>query len=421
MTTATEGETMRRGVRGEGSDRGHTESRDDRESADARLVAGLRKRRPDAFASLQQQYAAGIYNLALRVMRHAPDAEDITQDVLLRAYERLPRDRDVMLRAWLYRLTLNRCYDYLRSAARRPALAPPGREVPSPLDPYEQSELRRLLEATIGDLTRRQRAALLLKDVHGLSLVEVADCLGLTPGSVEVLLARARRAFRARYKERCAAVGRPLPRSAGSLVALPLLPLPPGLTLPPAPLVVPPVAACAPPLAAAAGSGIGAALGLPASVKTAVLIAATAATVGSAEVAVTQSGDRPPRPSASVTLVDAPAPAVTAPGDSAAVRPSPRAAATTPGTPAPSSSPSETPVPSISPTAVAGPAAEQSPLGGPTPRATPTPAETPSAHAASSPSAAPLPSPTASPSPSPTPSPSPEPTISVTPSPSSSP
>jgi RNA polymerase sigma-70 factor (ECF subfamily) len=209
---------MRRRVRGEGSDRGHSESRDDRESADARLVAGLRKRTPDAFASLQQQYAAGIYNLALRVMRHAPDAEDITQDVLLRAYERLPRDRDVMLRAWLYRLTLNRCYDYLRSAARRPAPAPQGREVPSPLDPYEQSELRGLLEATIGDLTRRQRAALLLKDVHGLSLVEVADCLGLTPGSVEVLLARARRAFRARYKERrtAAASLRRRPRRAAA-------------------------------------------------------------------------------------------------------------------------------------------------------------------------------------------------------------
>ena len=428
MTTATEGEAMRRGVRGEGSDRGHAESRDDRESADARLVAGLRKRTPDAFASLQQQYAAGIYNLALRVMRHAPDAEDITQDVLLRVYERLPRDRDVMLRPWLYRLTLNRCYDYLRSAARRPALAPQGREVPSPLDPYEQSELQRLLEATIGDLTRRQRAALLLKDVHGLSLVEVADCLGVTPGSVEVLLARARRAFRARYKERCAAVGRPLPRSAGGLVALPLLPLPPGLALPPAPLVlppaslvVPPVAACGPPLAAAAGSGIGAALGLPASVKTAVLIAATAATVGSAEVAVTQSGDRPPRPSTGVALVAAPAPVVVAPDASASARPSPRATATTPGTPAPSPSPSETPVPSTSPTEVAGPAAEESPLGSSTPRPPPRrrrPRRRTRRRRHRPPR---FPSPTASPSPSPTPSPSPEPTIPVTPSPSSSP
>ena len=113
-------------------------------------------------------------------------------------------DREVLLRPWLYRLTLNRCYDYLRGSARRPLPVATGADAPSPQDPYEQSELQRLLEAAIGDLTRRQRAALLLKDVHGLSLVEVAACLDLTPGSVEVLLARARRAFRARFEERCA-------------------------------------------------------------------------------------------------------------------------------------------------------------------------------------------------------------------------
>ena len=87
---------------------------DDAGSGDARLVDGLRAGTPDAFAGLHERYATGIYNLALRVVRHGPDAEDITQDVLIRAFERLPQDREVMLRPWLYRLTLNRCYDYLR-------------------------------------------------------------------------------------------------------------------------------------------------------------------------------------------------------------------------------------------------------------------------------------------------------------------
>ena len=193
---------------------------DDLGSSDARIVEGLRRGTPAAFAGLHERYAAGIYNLALRVVRHAPDAEDITQDVLIRAFERLPRDREVHLRPWLYRLTLNRCYDYLRGSARRPLVAAPGREVASPHDLFEQSELQGLLEASIGDLTPRQRAALLLKDVHGLSLTEVAGCLEVTPGSVEVLLARARRAFRASYEERCVAAGRPLPRSAGGLATV---------------------------------------------------------------------------------------------------------------------------------------------------------------------------------------------------------
>ena len=297
------------------------------ESSDARLVDGLRRGTPAAFAGLHERYATGIYNLALRVVRHGPDAEDITQDVLIRAFERLPQDREVLLRPWLYRLTLNRCYDYLRGTARRPLPVVTGEDLPSPQDPYEQSELQRLLEAAIGDLTRRQRAALLLKDVHGLSLVEVAACLDLTPGSVEVLLARARRSFRARYEERCLVAGRPSPRSAGGLLALPLLPLPAGLAAPapPLPLVVPahvpPAAALFPPLTVAAGSGIGAALGLPASVKSAVLIAAAAATMGTAEIAVTRADHRPPRAAAGAAARVVRASAVAAPATGASGEP----------------------------------------------------------------------------------------------------
>ena len=72
-----------------------------------------------------------------------PDAEDITQDVLIRAFERLPRDREVLLRPWLYRLTLNRCYDYLRGSARRPLPGARARGQPSPHDPFEQSRAAR--------------------------------------------------------------------------------------------------------------------------------------------------------------------------------------------------------------------------------------------------------------------------------------
>jgi RNA polymerase sigma factor (sigma-70 family) len=386
---------------------------DDALSSDARLVDGLRRGAPAAFAGLHERYATGIYNLALRVVRHGPDAEDITQDVLIRAFERLPHDREVLLRPWLYRLTLNRCYDYLRGSARRPLPVATSADTPAPQDPYEHSELQRLLEAAIGDLTRRQRAALLLKDVHGLSLVEVAACLDLTPGSVEVLLARARRAFRARFEERCSAAGRPLPRSSSGLTALPMLPLPAGLTAPalPLPLVppahLPPAALACPPLTVAAGSGIGAGLGLPASVKTAVLITAAAATVGTAEIAVTQVDHRPPRAAGAAALV-ASAPDVAEPATAASG--SPRARATAAPSPAPSASPSPpggaSPVVSPSPAQVAEPTPQGSPLAiaTPSPEPSATPTDAPTAHATpppATPSPVPSPSPTSDPSPSP--------------------
>ena len=384
------------------------------ESGDDRLIDGLRRGAPAAFAGLHEQYAAGIYSLAMRVVRHAPDAEDITQDVLLRAFERVPKDREVLLRPWLYRLTLNRCYDYLRVSARRP-LAAPGHDVASPHDPFEQSELQGLLEATIGDLTRRQQAALLLKDVHGLSLAEVAACLELTPGSVEVLLARARRAFRARYEERCAASGRPLPRSAGGLVALPLLPLPPGLAAPVAPFVPPPAHIPAPvfspPLTLAAGSGIGAVLGLPASLKTAVLIAAAAATMGTAEIAVTHADRRPPGRPPAAAVVAAAAPAVKTPVGRQDAGPSAPASSHAVPTPSPSPSATAQPTPSPSPSEVADPSPVASPLGNVTPSATPEPSTTPT----------PVETPTGQSTPSPSPSPSPSQTATPDPTPSSSP
>lgn len=398
---------------------------EDGESRDARLVAGLRRGAPDAFAGLHEEYAAGIYTLALRMVRHAPDAEDITQDVLIRAYERLPRDGDVLLRPWLYRLTLNRCYDYLRAAARRRPATPAGgygrrrvrssdayggeAELASPIDLFEQSELQGLFEAALRDLTRRQRAALLLKDVHGLALVEVADCLELTPGSVEVLLARARKAFRGSYEGRCLAEGRPSPSSAGLLAALPLFALPPGLLTPPVLPTALPMPVSLPPIAAIAGGGVGAALGLPASLKTAALIIAAAATVSTAELAVTQS-EAPPvkRPVAVVTATGV-APAVAhARGATPSPGPSASGRAVSAPTPSPSASVVVVVEPSPPPMVADDPTATPPPLGisGPTPTPDATPSSTPTAHATTSPSPTPVPSPTATP-PAPKASPSP--------------
>jgi RNA polymerase sigma-70 factor (ECF subfamily) len=388
-------------------------------------VAGLRRGAPDAFTGLHDEYAAGIYTLALRMVRHAPDAEDITQDVLIRAYERLPRERDVFLRPWLYRLTLNRCYDHLRAAARRPSTSAVGLsgrrarsgdghdaeiELASSVDLFEQSELQRLFEAALRDLTRRQRAALLLKDVHGLTLVEVAACLEVTPGSVEVLLARARKAFRRSFEGRCRADDRPAPSAVtmfpGRLV-LPLFPLPPGLLAQPALPTVLPLPLCLPPVAT--GGGIGAALCLPVSFKTAALIIAAAATVGTAEVAATRGAAVPVKRPEVVA-----APAATSPraGHARTASSSPRPRVSTLAAVV-SSSPPATVAAAPPPTASPSPSASPTPLGISSPLPTPdaTPSASPTARATTEPLVSPSPSPSASPdlSPSPTPSGSPTP------------
>ena len=408
---------------------------------DRRLVDGLRRGAPEAFAGLHDRHATGIYNLALRMLRNAPDAEDVTQDVLLRAYQRLPRTSEVALRPWLYRLTVNCCYDHMRAAARR---RPPGvvaeREAASPHDLFEQSDLSRLFDTALQSLTARQRAALLLKDVHGLSLREVASTLDLTPGSVEVLLARARKAFRAAFADLCRAEGRSVPACSGLLVsaALPLLPLPAALQAAPAALApaalsppalastappTPPVPAAAlpavpalPPLAASAG-GLGALFAAPAAVKTAAAIIAAAAAVttasavggpgltwhqpatGAMPVAALPAATAATRPlplstnagalsaspkaspSASASASSSPVPAA---GDSGALAQASRTASPSPGDPSVTMPPKATESPSAPPTPVSTPTAD--------PSATPTP--TPTADPSPSSSAWPSPSPT---------------------------
>ena len=390
--------------------------RDEGSAIDARLVDGLRRRAPEALAGLHEQYAAGIYSLALRVVRHASDAEDITHDVLIRAYERLPQDREVRLRPWLYRLTLNRCYDHLRWSARRPLVAQ-GREAPSPHDPYEQSELQALLEASLGDLTRRQRAALLLKDVHGLSLVEVAACLdaharlggGAAGPRTQGVPGQLRDAQRKRRPSaprlgRGARGAAAAAAAAGTLGAAARAVCGAGADSSPlAPLG---------PLAAATGGGIGALLGVPSSIKTAVLVAAAAASLGSAELVATRADQRPPRPQVKAATVSSVGSVHVATAELSAAHAASRVAA-------PSAPPRASGVPS-SPAASAS--AEPSPQGSPLGIVTPSPSPLSSTTPDASPSATSSPDPHATtPSPTPTAPPSPTPTPSATPSPSPSP
>jgi RNA polymerase sigma factor (sigma-70 family) len=123
------------------------------------------------------------------------DAEDVLQDVFVRAYGALRHDaREMNVRAWLYRVAHNRCIDHLR----RPV--PSAHEVfevsRKPLhDPVEEAQrrddLRRLVE-DVGRLPEQQRSALLMREIDGMSYAELAGALDVTVPAVKSLLVRAR-------------------------------------------------------------------------------------------------------------------------------------------------------------------------------------------------------------------------------------
>ncbi len=165
------------------------------------FVAALRAGRRGAFERLVVEYQSQLYSMALRIVQDREDARDVVQEAFIKAFRALPETRGRLhLRAWLYRITINASYDHLRACKRRPVpVEDAALEQPALVDEAEQAELSRMFAQTLRALPRRQQVALLLKDVHGLPHSEIAEALGISRGSAEVLLFRARSGFRRRF------------------------------------------------------------------------------------------------------------------------------------------------------------------------------------------------------------------------------
>jgi RNA polymerase sigma factor (sigma-70 family) len=164
--------------------------------SDDQLVALFRMGYDEAFDVIHDRYRQRLLAYTRQMLGGArTDAEDVLQDVFLRAYRALRHDdRPVTLRAWLYRVAHNRCVDHLR----RPE--PPAAEVfelsrAPERDPSDETERREDLRRLVQDMQRlpdQQRSALLMREIDGLSYAELADVLGTTVPAVKSLLVRAR-------------------------------------------------------------------------------------------------------------------------------------------------------------------------------------------------------------------------------------
>ena len=153
----------------------------------------------EAFEALHRGYATSIYSLALRIVDDPQEAQDVAQEVLIKVFRGLPESRtDLNLPAWLYRVTVNAAFDQVRARKRRPVTVTDDAagEPVAGADEFERAELSQRVESTLRELPKRQQLALVLRDVHGLSVGETASVLGLTKGSADVLLSRARAGFR---------------------------------------------------------------------------------------------------------------------------------------------------------------------------------------------------------------------------------
>ena len=164
--------------------------------SDEQLVALFRAGNDAAFSVIHDRYRQRLFVYARQMLGGCrQDAEDALQDVFLRAYSSLRiSDRPVSLRAWLYRVAHNRCIDHLRKpvppaidlfeTSRRPLHDPT-------VEAERREDLRRLIE-DVRRLPEQQRSALLMREMDGLSYVELGEVLGVSLQAVKSLLVRAR-------------------------------------------------------------------------------------------------------------------------------------------------------------------------------------------------------------------------------------
>ncbi len=165
--------------------------------SDEQLVALFRAGSEDAFAVIHDRYRQRLFGYVRQMLSSGPraDAEDVLQDVFVRAYGALRADeRDVNLRAWLYRVAHNRSIDQLRRPT--PAASEIFDMSRTPLqDPLEtaqrRDDLRRLVD-DVGRLPDQQRSAILMREINGLAYADIAEALEVTVPAVKSLLVRAR-------------------------------------------------------------------------------------------------------------------------------------------------------------------------------------------------------------------------------------
>jgi RNA polymerase sigma-70 factor (ECF subfamily) len=163
---------------------------------DRDLLQRCGRREPGAFEELVELTGRQVYTLAHRLVGDRHEAEDVAQEAYLRVYRSLRSFRgDSRFETWLHRVVANVAINHMRSRARFGELMDEPETIvripgaPSTDDIAERDELA----GALAQLPAAQRAAVVLKDVYGFSVSEIAERLDTTEGAVKLRLHRGRR------------------------------------------------------------------------------------------------------------------------------------------------------------------------------------------------------------------------------------
>ena len=162
----------------------------------------------DAFAALVRAHQDRLYRVALRMTGHPQDAQDVTQEALLQAWQHLPDFRgEARFATWVTRILINRCHNLQRG--RRPTDPLPDDVGSTPGMPHEPAaetlavtaHRRYAVRRALLSLPLDQRAPLVLTTFGGYTHAEVGRILGISEGAAKVRAHRARKALSTLLRE----------------------------------------------------------------------------------------------------------------------------------------------------------------------------------------------------------------------------
>jgi len=183
---------------------------------DRELVRAAQADDKEAFEELVRRHQHRVMAVAAGILRRREDAEEIAQQVFLKAYFSLKRfDQRAAFSTWLYKITVNECWDMLRKKKVRPlvyesdlseeqahqVLASEEKGSTAP-DISQRLEAQQRVERLLEGLDERDRLMLILKEVEGFAIEEIAKVVDLNANTVKVRLFRARRRIVALARKR---------------------------------------------------------------------------------------------------------------------------------------------------------------------------------------------------------------------------
>ncbi len=169
---------------------------------------------PTAFGELFRRHKDRMWALALRTTGDRELASDCVQDAFINAYRRAGSFRfDAAFTTWMHRIVVNACLDRLRRA-KPTSQFPEDDLIADPVDAHSSREAVLDVRAALARLPEAQRAALVLVDMHGLSVAEAARVLEVAEGTIKSRCFRGRAALAELLRGTVAAVDTSEPSAA---------------------------------------------------------------------------------------------------------------------------------------------------------------------------------------------------------------